>query len=66
MTVTTVENLYLLKKYNFNPYSSEILISGNVDLKELRCVFAKHHLIDEKLIDECKGRNIQLYALDYK
>lgn len=64
MTITTIENLHLLKEYNFNPYSSEILILDNIDLKELRCIFVKQHLINNKLIDECNQRNIQLYALE--
>lgn len=64
MSVTTIENLHLLKEYNFNPYASEILILDNVDLKELRCIFVKKHLINDKLTDECNQRNIQLYALE--
>lgn len=64
MTITSLENIHLLKEHNFNPYSSEILIMDNVDLKELRCVFVKKDLIGNNLIEECNHKNIQLYALD--
>ena len=63
MTITNPENLHLLKEYTFDPYSSEILILDNVDLGELKSIFVKHDLMDDKLIDECQRKNIQLYSL---
>lgn len=64
MTITTLKNIDLLSKYNFNPYFSEILIMDNVDLKDLKCIFVQHHLINEDLIGQLKDKNIQLYALE--
>lgn len=64
MTITTLKNLDLLTKYHFNPYSSEILILDNVRLGDLKCIFVKHQLLNENLIDQLKDKNIQLYALE--
>jgi hypothetical protein len=63
MTISNLDNLHLLKGYTFNPYSSEILILDNVNLGELKSVFVKSDLMDDKLIDECQHKNIQLYSL---
>jgi hypothetical protein len=64
MTISDLKNLNFLKEYNFNPYSSEILILGSVNLNDLQCIFVKQQLINEKLIEECNHKRIQLYALD--
>ena len=63
MSVTTIKNLPLLSRYNFDPYSSEIVILDDVDLSHLKCVFVKSNLISAQLIDECYHKKVQLYAL---
>lgn len=63
MSITTLKNLNLLKEYNFNPYSSEILIWDSVNLNELKCVFIKYELMTDALIRECFSKDLQLYAL---
>lgn len=64
MSITSLENLNILKDYKFNPYSSEILIWDNVDLTTLRCIFVKYPLMNDKLIEECNRKNIQLYSFE--
>jgi hypothetical protein len=63
ISITNLKNLHLLKDYNFNPYSSEILIWDNVNLNELRCIFVSYELMNDLLIQECYNMNVQLYAL---
>jgi hypothetical protein len=64
MSITNLKNLNLLSNYSFNPYSSEILITDSVDLKELKCIFVHSQLMNNKLIEHCNYKNIQLYAFD--
>lgn len=64
MTITNLKNIDLLNGYNFNPYSSEILIMDNVNLSNLNCIFIKKSLMSDKLIAECNHKKIQLYALE--
>ena len=64
MTISNLKNLNFIKDYHFNPYSSEILVLDNVNLNELRCIFIKHQLINDKLKEKCIHKNIQLYTLD--
>jgi hypothetical protein len=64
MTITNLNNLNLLNKYKFNPYSSEILILDDVNLKYLKSIFVKHQFVSEELIEQCNLKNIQLYAIE--
>jgi hypothetical protein len=57
MTTTNLKNL---EKYSFNPYSSEILILGSVNLKDLQRVFIKHQFKNDKLEKELASKNIEL------
>jgi hypothetical protein len=59
MTITTLKNFEFLKEYQFNPYSSEILILDSVNLKELRYVFVKNQLKNDKLVEELAYKNIE-------
>lgn len=59
MTITNLKNFELLKKYSFNPYSSEILILDSVNLKDLQCVFIKHQFKNNKLEKELASKNIE-------
>lgn len=64
MSITDLNNLNLLSKYHFNPYSSEILILDNINLSDLKCIFIKSELLSEKVIDLIGSEGIQMYALD--
>ena len=64
MSITDLKNLKLLEQYPFNPYSSEILITESVNLKNLKSIFIKHQLMNQNVIEECNLKNIQLYALE--
>lgn len=63
MSIYSLEKLKLLEKYNFNPYSSEIVITDNVNLKFLKSVFIKKSHQNENLINLCKKNNIQIYTI---
>lgn len=64
MTITKIKNLNMLKDYHFNPYSSELVILDNIDLKYLKCIFVRPHLINNDLIEQCHHKNIQLYSIE--
>lgn len=64
MSITDLNNLNLLSKYHFNPYSSEILILDNINLRDLKCIFIKSELLSEKVIDLIGSEGIQMYALE--
>lgn len=61
MSVTSINNLHLLNKYNFDPYSTEVLIMNNVNLINLKCIFIKSKLVNNKFIEK-NVKNIQLYT----
>jgi hypothetical protein len=64
MTITKYKNLNMLKNYPFNPYSSELVILDNIDLKYLKCIFVKYQLINDELVEECNHKDIQLYSIE--
>jgi hypothetical protein len=66
MTITNLYNIKFLKRYNFNPYCSEILILDNVNLDKLQCIYYINGLnkpLNDKLMNECNDKNIRLYSI---
>lgn len=63
MTIFTKEKLSLLNNYQFDPYSSEIVITDNVNLKFLKSIFVKKAYQSERLINMCRSKNIQIYTI---
>lgn len=63
MSITKLYNLNLLNKIRFNPYSSEVLVTDNINLQNLKTIFLKKKLMNETIIKECFKKNIQLFAL---
>jgi hypothetical protein len=63
ISIFTPEKLNLLDKYNFNPYSSEIVIPDNVNLRFLKSIFVKQSHQNEHIINICKNKNIQIYTI---
>jgi hypothetical protein len=63
MTIFTKEKLSLLNNYEFDPYSSEIVITDNVDFKFLKSIFIKEAFQTDRLLDICRSKNIQIYTI---
>ena len=63
VSIFSAEKLHLLEKYSFNPYSSEIVITDNVNLRFLKSIFVKESYQNEHIINMCKNKNIQLYTI---
>lgn len=62
MSIYSLEKLKLLENYSFNPYSSEIVIMDNVNLKFLMSVFVKKNHQNDFIINLCNKHNIQIYT----
>jgi hypothetical protein len=63
ISIFTPEKLKLLENYNFNPYSSEIVVTDNVNLTNLKSVFVKESYQNKHIINMCKTKNIQIYTI---
>ena len=63
ISIFTLEKLKLLENYNFNPYSSEIVVTANVNLKNLKSVFVKESHQNKHIIDMCRTKNIEVYTI---
>lgn len=62
ISILDLNNLPILNRYHFEPYSSEITIMDNVSLKYLRSIFVVQDKLDKEIMDLCHHKNIQLYA----
>jgi hypothetical protein len=58
MTITNLKNFYLLEKYTFEHYSSEVVIMDNVDLTNLVSIFVKTDKVNAELTSLFKQKNL--------
>ena len=64
ITISKLENFHILEHFNFNHYSSEIVIMDDVNLTKLNSIFIKRNKLNGEIISLCQQKNINVNILD--